>query len=142
LGVDATDLDLDYVGLNHLSWVRGVRTRDGVDHVRTLVDGMAARAERHPPKHLDTPNAEPGWTADIVRLIDAIPNYYLLYYFESAAWARHQASHPTRASEVMAIERALLDQYRDPDLTTKPKELEQRGGAYYSETAAALMADI
>ena len=42
----------------------------------------------------------------------------------------------------MAIEHALLEQYRDPELTTKPKELEQRGGAYYSETAAALMADI
>ncbi len=138
LNVDATDLELDYVGLNHLSWVRRVRTPDGTDHVRTLVDGMAGHAERHPPKA----GSEPGWTADIVRLIDAIPNYYLLYYFETAAWERHQATHPTRASEVMAIEQALLDQYRNPELTTKPKELEQRGGAYYSETAAALMADI
>jgi 6-phospho-beta-glucosidase len=77
-----------------------------------------------------------------VRLIDAIPNYYLLYYFETAAWEQHHARHPTRASEVMAIEHALLEQYRDPELHTKPKELEQRGGAYYSETAAALMADI
>ena len=133
-----TELELDYVGLNHLSWVRGVRTPDGTDHVGELVEGMAAMAERHPP----SPDREPGWTADIVRLVAAIPNYYLLYYFETAAWERHQSTHPTRASEVMAIERALLDQYRDPQLTTKPKELEQRGGAYYSETAAALMADI
>ncbi|HEY3832375.1 MAG TPA: 6-phospho-beta-glucosidase [Acidimicrobiia bacterium] len=138
LGVDAGELDLDYVGLNHLSWVRAVRTPDGVDHVGTLVDGMAGHAERHPP----SPDGEPGWTGDIVRLIDAIPNYYLLYYFETAAWELHQATHPTRASEVVAIEHALLEQYRDPGLTTKPKELEQRGGAYYSETAAALMADI
>ena len=56
---------------------------DGVDHVGTLVDGMAGHAERHPPSRRP---ANQGWTADIVRLIDAIPNYYLLYYLETAAW--------------------------------------------------------
>jgi 6-phospho-beta-glucosidase len=138
LGVEASELEFDYVGLNHLSWVRSVRTPDGVDHVHDLVEGMAAHAERHPPRA----DGEPGWTPDVVRLLDAVPNYYLLYYFETGAWERHHATHPTRASEVMRIEHALLEQYRDPNLTTKPKELEQRGGAYYSETAAALMADI
>jgi 6-phospho-beta-glucosidase len=42
----------------------------------------------------------------------------------------------------MEIEEALLEQYRDPNLDHKPAELEQRGGAYYSEAAAALMADL
>jgi 6-phospho-beta-glucosidase len=42
----------------------------------------------------------------------------------------------------MAIEDALLTQYADPTLTQKPPELSERGGAYYSEAAAALMADL
>ncbi len=138
LGVESHELEFDYVGLNHLSWVRSVRTPDGVDHIAGLVEGMAAHAERHPP----AADGEPTWPSDTVRLLGAIPNYYLLYYLETHAWERYHATHATRASQVMAIEAALLDQYRDPALTTKPKELEQRGGAYYSETAAALMADI
>jgi 6-phospho-beta-glucosidase len=53
-----------------------------------------------------------------------------------------QGTRPTRASEVMAIEEALLRRYADPELSEKPPELDRRGGAHYSEAAAALMADI
>ena len=42
----------------------------------------------------------------------------------------------------MAIEDALLARYADATLTHKPPELSERGGAYYSEAAAALMADL
>ena len=42
----------------------------------------------------------------------------------------------------MAIEAELLAKYRDPELRHKPEELMKRGGAYYSDSAAELMADI
>ena len=42
----------------------------------------------------------------------------------------------------MAIERGLLELYRDPALDTKPKLLEERGGAFYSEAAAQLVASL
>jgi 6-phospho-beta-glucosidase len=134
LGVEATQVDFDYVGLNHLSWFRGV-TVDGVDRTREVLDGLRQRVQRHN-------HEEPGWTPEAIDVLDAIPNYYLLYYYETAAWVRYQAAHPTRASEVMAIEDALLTQYADPALAHKPPELSKRGGAYYSEAAAALMADL
>ena len=35
----------------------------------------------------------------------------------------------------MEIEEELLSKYRDPAVVTKPPELEQRGGAYYSKIA-------
>ena len=55
----------------------------------------------------------------------------------------HQAATPTRAAEVMELEAgAARSVSRTSHLDTKPPELEQRGGAYYSETAAALMADL
>ncbi len=137
LHVERHELELDYVGLNHLSWVRSARVH-GEERIGELLDGMAAMAERHPP----APDGEPGWTAESIRMLAAMPNYYLLYYYETAAFLRHQAAHPTRASEVMAIEEQLMERYRDPALDEKPPELELRGGAFYSETAAALMADI
>ena len=42
----------------------------------------------------------------------------------------------------MEIERKLLDLYRDPKLVTKPALLERRGGAFYSEAAAQLIASL
>lgn len=137
LEVDAADVELDYVGLNHLSWVRGVRVR-GVDRTREVLDRMHQRADEQPVAE----GEHPAWTAGALRLLDAVPNSYLLYFHETEAWLAHQRTHPTRAAAVQEIEAALLRQYADPTLDRKPDELAQRGGAYYSEAAAALMADL
>src|SRR4030095_13116456 len=53
-----------------------------------------------------------------------------------------QRSRPSRAEEVAAIERQLLEIYADPSVDEKPDLLQQRGGAYYSEAAVALMASL
>ena len=42
----------------------------------------------------------------------------------------------------MEIEAGLLELYKDPALDTKPKLLEERGGAFYSDAAAALIASL
>jgi 6-phospho-beta-glucosidase len=42
----------------------------------------------------------------------------------------------------MDIEAQLLEMYRDPSLVEKPKLLENRGGAFYSEAAAQLIASL
>jgi 6-phospho-beta-glucosidase len=42
----------------------------------------------------------------------------------------------------MEIERGLLELYRDVTLDHKPDLLERRGGAYYSEAAAQLIASL
>ena len=138
LRVDPAAVEFDYVGLNHLSWVRGV-TVDGIDRTAEVLAGLRQRVAERSGDDLD---GEPDWTPEAIDTLGAIPNSYLRYYYETDAWVRHQALHPTRASAVMAIEDALLDQYVDPDLVEKPAELSERGGAYYSEAAAALMADI
>lgn len=135
-GTTAEAVDLDTVGLNHLTWTRRV-TIDGVDQTDAVMSGLRALVGKQ-----ISHDGEPDWTADAIATIGALPNYYLLYYYETEAWLRFQAAHPTRASEVMAIEAALLAQYADPELDHKPAELDQRGGAYYSEAAAALMADM
>lgn len=136
LGVDAETIELDYVGLNHLSWVRGLRV-GGEERLDAFVDGLVARSQRHVAQ-----GREPEWHPDTIRSMRALPNPYLRYYYETGSMLAAQAAQPTRASQVMAIEASLLEQYADPALSEKPPELAQRGGAYYSETAAALMADI
>jgi 6-phospho-beta-glucosidase len=55
---------------------------------------------------------------------------------------KEQREGRTRAEEVMEIERELLEMYADPTLNEKPALLEQRGGAFYSEAAAQLIASL
>jgi 6-phospho-beta-glucosidase len=76
--------------------------------------------------------------------VRAIPSYYLRYYYRADRVLEEQRSgeHPSRAEEVMAIEEQLLRLYRDPSLDRKPELLERRGGAYYSEAAARLIASL
>lgn len=42
-----------------------------------------------------------------------------------------------RAQVVQKVEKQLFDLYKNPELNVKPKELEQRGGAYYSDAACS-----
>jgi 6-phospho-beta-glucosidase len=136
LGVPVERVELDYVGLNHLSWVRTLRV-DGEDRTRD----MLARA-RVDAGHANGGEDEPGFSPATLALIGMLPSDYCRYFYETGAMLRFQERHPTRASEVMDIERRLLRRYQDPDLHEKPPELMERGGAYYSESAAALMADM
>jgi 6-phospho-beta-glucosidase len=40
---------------------------------------------------------------------------------------------------VQKVEKQLFELYKNPDLNVKPKELEQRGGAYYSDAACEVI---
>ena len=136
LNVSADAVEFDYVGLNHLSWIRGVKV-DGQDR---SVDAIAAF--RGLTINQAAAGDSPAWLQGTIDYLQAIPNYYLLYYYEKKAWIDYQSNNPTRASEVMKIEETLMAKFADESLVTKPVELMERGGAYYSDSAAELMADI
>src|SRR6185295_20272074 len=63
-------------------------------------------------------------------------------YDDEAGVIAEARTKTTRAEEVMEIEHDLLELYRDPTLDTKPELLEHRGGAFYSEAAAQLIASL
>jgi 6-phospho-beta-glucosidase len=131
LGVDPERVQLEHVGLNHLSWERRVCV-DEVDQLPAMLardaDGLAR---------------EVGMPTEIVRALGAIPSYYLRYYYLFDDVLRdQQADGRVRAEEVIDIERRLLEMYRDPKLAQKPALLADRGGAFYSEAAAQLIASL
>ena len=69
-----------------------------------------------------------------------IPNYYLKYFYYTAKKLKEQEKWPpSRAEQVMEIEKDLLKLYADPALNEPPAELMQRGGAYYSTLATQLI---
>lgn len=130
LGVAPERVELEHVGLNHLSWERGVRV-DGVDRLPELLE-----------RDLDWLAAELSLPAELIRTLAALPSYYLRYYYLTDAVLEEERTRPSRAEEVMGIERRLLELYRDPTLAEKPKLLDRRGGAFYSEAAAQLIASL
>jgi 6-phospho-beta-glucosidase len=132
LDVEPDRVALEHVGLNHLTWERAARV-DGVDRLPELIATEADAIGDHI-----------GIPADLIRLLGAIPSYYLRYFYMTEEVLREQLSGAkrSRAVEVMEIEQTLLEMYRDPALVEKPKLLEKRGGAYYSEAAAQLIASL
>jgi 6-phospho-beta-glucosidase len=130
-GVDPDRVRLDHAGLNHLTWIRKVEV-DGVDRLPELLDsaelGEVAGGSGLPP--------------ELLRTLRAIPSYYLHYFYRTDEAVRAQSSGRQRAEQVLEIERTLLEMYADPALDHKPALLEQRGGAYYSEAAAALVTSL
>ena len=130
-GVAPEQVELEHVGLNHLTWERAVRV-DGVDRLPELLEEQAAEEIA----------ADVGLPAALLRALRAVPSHYLRYYYATSRVLGEQRRRPSRAEQVMAIERELLELYRDPALDEKPALLERRGGAFYSEAAAALIASL
>jgi 6-phospho-beta-glucosidase len=127
LGVDPSRVQVDQVGLNHLSWVRQVRV-DGDD---VLADLMSA--------HGDEIARDTGLSRRLLDELGVIPSYYLHYFYSHDAVLAEQLDGVPRATTVAEIERDLLEMYRDPKLVEKPPLLEKRGGAFYSEAAIGLV---
>jgi 6-phospho-beta-glucosidase len=130
LGVAPDEVELDHVGLNHLTWERAARV-GGEDRLPKLL-----------ADHADEIAADIKLPPNLVRELGVVPSYYLRYYYAHDEVVRELADRPSRAAEVAEIERRLLEMYADPSLDTKPDLLSQRGGAYYSEAAVELVADL
>ncbi|MFI5612347.1 6-phospho-beta-glucosidase [Amycolatopsis sp. NPDC051903] len=127
LGASTEAVRLVHTGLNHLSWERGVLV-DGVDRLPELLQ-----------RHAEYLGAEVTAPVEWLRRMNAVPSYYLKYYYAHDAQVAKQLTERPRAEVVSDVEEELLKIYLDPEQVTKPESLEKRGGAYYSEAAVQLV---
>jgi 6-phospho-beta-glucosidase len=82
----------------------------------------------------------PLFNPHLIEMLGMIPNYYLAYYYHTGHKLAEQGHWPpSRAEEVIEIEKDLLKQYADPNLKTPPADMMKRGGAYYSTAATQLL---
>ena len=128
-GVEPERVELGHVGLNHLSWIRSVgrRRRPVAGDPRGAGESRPKDAGRRRRRARPAPELDP----------EVLPQVLLRgrrarrpAHGENPRQRGHR--HRARAAHV----------YRDPDLDEKPKLLERRGGAFYSEAAAALIASL
>ncbi len=129
------DADVEYVGLNHLSWITAIRS-GGKDYLEDAIEsGVNSVAMKNIPAN--------GFDANVLRAARGIPSTYLeYYYYKFSKLKKLQSEKLSRGEVCRELEENLLEMYKDPNLCVKPKELEQRGGAYYSTVAVELLEAI
>lgn len=124
----------EFAGLNHLHYISRIEI-DGQSKLEELLDNRDGYSARNVPQY--------EWNGALLRTLHAIPSYYLKYFYLHRELLAEQqesaAKGETRAETVQRLEDELFELYEDVNLAEKPKQLEQRGGAYYSEAAVKLM---
>lgn len=142
LGVKPEDLFVEYVGLNHLVWAKSIWL-DGKNITKDLINEMTD-FESLSMKNIPAI----AWDRDYLKAIGMIPSPYHRYYLMTADMvneekeAASENGRGTRAEIVKAVENNLFKIYKDESIDTKPKELDKRGGAYYSDAAVSLISAI
>jgi len=132
--VSSGRLSIDFMGLNHLVYGKKVYV-DGEDVTDEVVEKIKAGASNSMNNIPDL-----GWDPMLMSSLNMVLcPYHRYYYMTEELLNDEKAKDQTRAEEVMAIEKELFAVYKDLSLDEKPKALEERGGAYYSEVAVSLI---
>ncbi|TVP84470.1 MAG: 6-phospho-beta-glucosidase [Acholeplasmataceae bacterium] len=139
LKVKPKELVSEVAGLNHMSYVLHLYHQNK-NCLPAVIDKIGAKQQT-------MANIDPlAFSPTFIRQLGAYPNpYHKYYYFQEEMLASNLEQcrqGKTRAEVVKTIEEALFKQYADPALAVKPKELEQRGGAYYSDVACNIITSI
>lgn len=142
LGVTPEEIFVEFVGLNHLVWAKSV-WKDGKDITDKVIDTMTDK------EVLSMKNIPAiAWDKEYLKNIGMIPSPYHRYYLMTSDMVHEEkevaedGGKGTRAEVVKGVEEKLFELYKDESLDTKPKELENRGGAYYSDAAVSLISAL
>jgi 6-phospho-beta-glucosidase len=130
LGLDPAVTEIDYVGLNHLGWLRALRV-DGIDHLPRLLGDPGALLRLEEGRLFG-----PDWLATL----GALPNEYLYYYyFTREAVASIVEAPQTRGEYLLDQQSAFYDAVaRRPDRAAAQwrRVREQRDATYMREARA------
>ena len=134
------DLIYKFAGVNHFHWHK-VADRAGNDVTPLVIDKLY-QEDNGLPKNI---HGVPFYREQLDEM-NMIPCGYHQYYYRAEEMLAHgleeYATVGTRAEQVKTLEAELFELYKDPALNYKPKQLEERGGAYYSDAACETIASI
>lgn len=137
---DKDKIRMDLVGLNHLVWGIDViyQGKSRIDEViKQLIAGKGYTAK-------NIPNIN--WGKALLESLGMFPCPYHRYYYLTDIMLKEEIEAAkkvgTRGEIVRKVEGELFELYKDPNLKEKPKQLEDRGGQYYSDAACELISAI
>lgn len=140
LKVDYEDISVDFIGLNHLVWANKVYVKENdvtEKIIEMLTDGYSLSMNNI---------TDLKWDKEFLKALGMVPCPYHRYFYMNDRMVEDEITASngdgTRAEVVKKVEDRLFELYKDENLNEKPKELEKRGGAYYSDAAVSLISAI
>lgn len=139
LNIDSKRIDMDFAGLNHMVYGLNVRL-DGIDITKEAVNKFLEN-------NMSMKNIKNiKFNDEFIKSLGVIPCPYHRYYYKTADMLESELSEfkegKIRGQIVKELEAELFEVYKDESLDIKPPQLEQRGGAYYSDAACNLITSI
>jgi 6-phospho-beta-glucosidase len=114
-------IEVDYIGLNHLGWIQDVKVA-ARSRMSYLLDVMEERSED-------------GFDYDLIQLFRMIPTRNTGIYFHRDQILKRQKSCSRFRGEVLhEAEQRILKLYEDPELSEIPELTRQRNAVWYEET--------
>lgn len=142
--LDVSESEIEFIcgGLNHFLWGRKV-LHNGIDVTQKVIEKNIKESDNLPANLKNSAQ----WLNEQIRDLKMIPCGYHKYYYLTDEMLNEQLKEirsglGTRGEQVREVEKSLFELYKDPNLNTKPKELEKRGGQYYSDAACELISSI
>lgn len=142
LNVKGSDLlEVKIGGINHMIYALDIKL-NGKQANHDLIDAMINERNKESLKNIvDLP-----WSKEFLSSYGYLGIGYLRYYLQKQQMLEHckddADNQRCRAQVVKQVEKELFEKYKDVNLDVKPKELEQRGGAYYSDAACNLISSL
>jgi len=141
LDVDSSRVRMEIQGSNHNIFVTDAFV-DGESVFEKLLEAYIHSNESEAMKNIHAMKFSP----DLIRGLNAIPCYYHNYYFFTKEQLEIQLEEyeegRVRGEVVKKVESELFELYQDINLAVKPKQLDLRGGALYSDAACNLIASL
>jgi 6-phospho-beta-glucosidase len=141
LKVDSKRVKADFVGLNHMNFITNVYL-DGYSILDEIIKKYSD-SEYHDQVEAISDIV---WDIDFINSLGMLTSPYHRYYYITKTMLEEEKesvrTNGSRAMQVQRLEKSLFELYKDENLDVKPKELEGRGGAYYSDAAISLISAI
>lgn len=141
LDVDHSRIRIDFAGLNHMVYGLNVFL-DGENVTEHIVEKLTDPEQTSFVKNIEGIGYDPSF----IRALGALTCPYHNYYYKHRDMLEKQQKEAdeqgTRAEVVSKLEKELFELYKDDTLDIKPPQLEERGGAYYSDAAVRLITSI
>lgn len=127
LGIDPAEAQVDYLGLNHLGWLRGIRT-NGTDLLPGLLQDPHRLADLEEVRYLGI---------ERVQAMGAIPNEYLYYYDRARAGRLPRTGDQTRGEFLQDQQASFYAAAGAPGALPRwHQHLQQREATYMAEARA------
>ncbi|GIP12292.1 6-phospho-beta-glucosidase [Paenibacillus macerans] len=134
------ELFFKFAGINHLHWHK-VYGRSGEELTAEVIDKLYGPDAK--PEKIVENIKNMRFLYEQIRQLEMLPCPYHRYYYMTDSMLKEELEEAdkegTRGQVVKRLEESLFELYKDPNLDYKPKELEQRGGAYYSDAACEVI---